>query len=155
MIHRFAERRWSDGKEANKMDEFYSKQDMKGVDEVILIAEDDAAIRELMVNVLEDAGYSVVAAANGLEAIEVFKKSKESICLVILDKIMPKMNGDETFRALKKIGLDVPLLLSSGYHNEEKEMVDEGVTGFIRKPYRIDELVEKVRSTLENRKKVK
>lgn len=137
------------------MDDFYSKRDMKEVDEIILIAEDDAANRELMVNILEDAGYSVVATANGLEAIEVFKKSKENICLVILDRIMPKMSGDETFRALKKIGLDVPLFLSSGYHNEEKTMLDEGVTGFIRKPYRIDELVEKVKSTLENRKKVK
>lgn len=137
------------------MDDFSTKRDMTETDETILIAEDDAAIRELMVDVLEAAGYSVLATANGLEAIEVFKKSKENVCLVILDKIMPKMNGDETFRALKKMGLDVPVLLSSGYHNEEKELLADGVDGFIPKPYRIDELVEKVKSTFDNWKKVK
>ena len=119
----------------------------------ILVAEDEEAMRELVIDVLEYAGYSVIAANNGVEAIEIFKKMKDEIGLVILDMSMPEMDGDETFRVLKKIGMGVPLFLSSGYIKEEKKLLDEGVAGFIGKPYRIEDLVEKVRSVLGDNEK--
>ncbi len=121
--------------------------------ETILVGEDNAAMRELVVVVLEGAGYSVIPVTDGTEAIEIFEKRKEEIDLIILDLTMPKMNGDSTFRELKKKGLGIPVLLSSGYINDEKKLLDEGVAGFIGKPYRIGELVEIVRSTLEKRKR--
>ena len=119
----------------------------------VLVADDDESMRELVVDVLESTGYSVIATANGMEAIRVFKERKNEICLVILDRKMPEMNGDDAFRAMKTAGLNVPLLISSGSSKGEKELIDEGVAGFIMKPYRIDELIEKIKSALENQKK--
>ncbi|HUI31462.1 MAG TPA: response regulator [Candidatus Acidoferrales bacterium] len=127
--------------------------DRKREGEKILIAEDEQAMRELVVEILESAGYTVIAASNGIEAVDAFNKEKNEICLVILDRNMPEMNGDETFRALKKIGLNVPLLISSGSIKDEGKLVGEGVTGLIGKPYSIEELLEKVKSTLEKQKK--
>ncbi len=115
----------------------------------ILVAEDEEGMRELVVDVLESAGYSVLAVANGREAIEIFKMKKGEIGLVILDMVMPGMGGEQTFYELKKYGLDVPLLLSSGYDDAEEKLVVEGIAGFIGKPYRIDDLIEKVRTILE------
>jgi two-component system, cell cycle sensor histidine kinase and response regulator CckA len=131
-----------DLKETTKVDE--SQRGKKK----ILVAEDEEAMRELVIDVLEYAGYSVIAVNNGMEAIEIFKQMKGEIGLVILDMSMPEMDGDETFRALKQISTGVPVFLSSGYIKEEKKLLDEGVAGFIGKPYRIDDLVEKVRSVL-------
>lgn len=125
-------------------------EDSKGQVKKILVAEDEAGMRELVVDVLESAGYSVIAVTNGKEAIEVFEKRKDEISLVILDMIMPGMMGDQTFYELKKVGLAVPLLLSSGQEKVDEKLRNEGVTGFIKKPYHIDELVQKVRTILEN-----
>jgi len=121
--------------------------------EKILVAEDEEEMRELVVDVLESAGYSVIAVTNGKEAIDAFVERKAEIGLVILDMIMPGMNGDETFRELKRSGLNVPLLLSSGYDRVEEKLISEGVAGFIGKPYHIDELVKKIAAILENKEK--
>lgn len=118
----------------------------------ILVAEDEEGMRELVIEVLESAGDSVIAVTNGKEAIDAFKKRKAEIGLVILDMFMPEMTGDETFHELKKVGLSVPLLLSSGYENVEEKLIGEGVAGFIGKPYRVNDLVEKVRRVLEKQK---
>jgi two-component system cell cycle sensor histidine kinase/response regulator CckA len=121
----------------------------KGRVKEILVAEDEEGMRDLMVDVLESAGFSVIAVTNGAEAIESFIERKEEIGLVILDMVMPVLNGVETFRELKKKGLNVPLLLSSGYDKVEEKLIGEGVAGFIGKPYRIEDLLEKVRTILE------
>ena len=135
-------------KEAKWMDDF------KGAGDKILVAEDEEGMQELVVDVLEDAGYSVIVVNDGVEAVEVFKKRRAELCLVILDKNMPKMNGYEAFKEMKKLGLGVPLLLSSGSGEDEKNFLDAGITGFIAKPYRVADLVEKVKLALENRKKI-
>jgi CheY-like chemotaxis protein len=118
----------------------------------ILVVEDDKDLRELVAEVLRDAGYTVITADDGMQAIDAFEKRKGEIGLVILDMRMPEMSGEKTFYALKRMGLVVPVLLSSGYVEDEKRLLDEGIAGFIRKPYQIEELTEKVKWILENRK---
>jgi len=124
--------------------------DSKNGNKKVLVVEDEEAMRDLVVDVLEYAGYSVIAVNNGMEAINVFMTRKGEIASIILDMNMPEMNGDEVFRILKKAGLGVPVFLSSGFIKEEKKLLDEGVSGFIGKPYRIEELVEKVKSSFGN-----
>ena len=125
--------------------------DVKGGSETILIAEDEDAMRELIKDILESGGYEVVTAENGEAAVDIYKKRKDQIDLVILDMIMPKMNGSEAFRELKKINPNILVLLSSGYSQDGKAqgLLNEGVAGFLGKPYQVRELLEKVRAVLE------
>ena len=129
-------------------------EDVKGGSETILVAEDDEAMRELVKDILESGGYNVIAAENGEAAVEAYTKREDEINLVILDMIMPKMNGSEAFKSLKKINPDVLVLLSSGYSQDGKaqELLNEGVAGFLGKPYQVRELLEKVRAVLEKGK---
>ncbi len=112
----------------------------------ILIVDDEEMVRTIAVTILEEIGYEILSAANGEEAIEIYKKNSDRIDLVILDMIMPKLNGRETFEQLKSINPNVKVLISSGFTKEGDfaEMKKNGVLGFIRKPYRRVELCRKV-----------
>jgi YesN/AraC family two-component response regulator len=93
----------------------------------------------------------VLEASNGIEAIDIYSSLDRKIDLVILDLIMPKMGGDETFRRLKIVDPHLKALISSGYGIGErtKEMMkDSGVVGFIQKPFSISEVAETVKSVL-------
>ncbi|MCL4512014.1 MAG: response regulator, partial [Bacteroidetes bacterium] len=140
--------RKAEKKEAGAMEE------VKGGSETILVAEDEDAMRELVTDILESGGYNVIAAENGEAAVEAYTKRKDEISLVILDMIMPKMNGSEAFKNLKRINPDVLVLLSSGYSQDgaAQELLNEGVAGFLGKPYQVRELLEKVRAVLEKGK---
>lgn len=135
-------------------EEARTMNDVKGGTETILLAEDEEAMRELVVDVLESGGYKVIATDNGEAAVKVYSSRKDEIDLVILDMIMPKLNGGDAFRELKKVNPNILVLLSSGYSQDEKaqQLLNEGVAGFLGKPYQVRELLEKVRVVLENRK---
>ncbi|MCP4670021.1 MAG: response regulator, partial [Desulfobacula sp.] len=88
---------------------------------------------------------------SGREALKIYKDKKDSINLVILDMIMPEMNGLETFIELKKIDPDIKVLLSTGYSIDEKaqEMLKNGCKGYILKPYSVIDFSYKLREVLE------
>ncbi|MGB5985659.1 MAG: ATP-binding protein [Desulfobacterales bacterium] len=104
----------------------------------ILVIEDEAVIRDTAQAQLEALGYEVILAADGVEGLVAYQRHRNRIDAVVLDLIMPRMNGEECFRALKKINPDIKVLVASGFVREVdiRQLLDEGVRGFMQKPYR-------------------
>jgi CheY-like chemotaxis protein len=119
--------------------------------ESILLVDDEERILTVGREICKALGYSVITASSGKEAIKIYKKKKETINLVILDMIMPEMNGLETFLELKKLSPDIKVLLSTGYSIDEKaqEMLRQGCKGYILKPYSVIDFSHKLREVLE------
>ncbi len=109
---------------------------MRGNGEKILLAEDDDAIRKTMTDLLKMIGYRVVAVGNGREALELARQDHE-IALVLTDMVMPEMGGVELVQALIDHGIDVPIVLASGYALD-MDLLSEAAkarTRFLSKPY--------------------
>ncbi|MFZ2633091.1 MAG: ATP-binding protein [Desulfosalsimonadaceae bacterium] len=124
---------------------------VKGGNETVLIAEDDASLRKLTKTVLESFGYSVILAEDGEDAITKFMENRERISLVLLDMIMPKKNGKEVSDAIIKIDPRMKVLFASGYAMDNitnKELTEAGFD-FIHKPFRPKDLLIKVREVLD------
>ncbi len=119
--------------------------------ETILIVDDEQAILEMGRELLSVLGYKVLLAEDGEEALRIFRENRGGISLVILDIIMPKMGGKETFRQLRRLDPSLHVLLSSGYTVEglAQEILNEGANGFIQKPYGMSELARLVRKLLD------
>ena len=100
---------------------------------------------------LEKMGYTVLTAGNGKEAIDVYKKKKDKIDIVILDMIMPDMNGGHTFDRMKEIKTSVKVILSSGYSIDGKatEILKRGCDSFIQKPFDMKQLSRKIKEILD------
>lgn len=107
-------------------------------------------IREMASDMLIMLGYEVFAATSGQEALRLFLAHAQQIQLAIIDLSMPEMDGPETFRALRRIRPDLKAFLSSGYiiDDEVRDILDEGMNGFIQKPYRLHELAWTVANAL-------
>ena len=114
------------------------------VDARILVIDDEAIIRELLNDILTMLGYEVIITGSPKEAIEIFTKEHENIHLVILDMIMPEMNGRQLFKRLKEIDQTVKGILLSGYsmEGEVEKSLSEGIIDFVQKPVSIKELSE-------------
>jgi two-component system cell cycle sensor histidine kinase/response regulator CckA len=117
---------------------------------LILLVDDEPAVRMAGSHMLEQAGFTVVTATNGKEAVACFERDKERIALVVLDLTMPELGGEACFRALRSLRPDVKVLLTSGYN--EQDAVDafagRGLAGFLQKPFTFDELLAKAREAL-------
>ncbi len=118
---------------------------------LVLLVDDEERILTVGREICKALGYSVITTASGKEALRIYRERKEEINLVILDMIMPEMNGLETFLELKKQNPDVKVLLSTGYSIDEKaqEMLRQGCKGYILKPYSVIDFSHKVRDVLE------
>ena len=105
---------------------------------VILLVDDEEDIRVMGESILQGMGYQVLTAANGIECVELFKKHCHSIDLVLMDMIMPVMNGEEAFRQLKQIDRHCKIVIASGFTKDDRlaELQRDGLSGFIQKPYR-------------------
>ena len=108
----------------------------------ILLVDDEEAIRITGEIMLKEMGYQVLLAENGREAVEIFKNQHAEIDLVIMDMIMPEMNGGEAFFKMREIDKNCKVVISTGFANSESldELRKSGLAGFIRKPYRDFEL---------------
>lgn len=117
----------------------------------ILLVDDEAYMRDCGSEVLSRAGYTVLQAKDGEEAVGLFRERHSQIDLVLLDMIMPKMNGRDCFHALRAIRPDVRIIISSGFSRLEdlSELAASGMCGFIRKPYRAQELKQTVAAILD------
>ncbi|MCJ7830027.1 MAG: response regulator, partial [Desulfobacterales bacterium] len=121
----------------------------------VLLVDDEVTIIEVTREMLQKLGYRVISAGGGKEAVALFEANRGRIDLVILDMIMPEMGGGETFDQIKRIKPEVNVLLSSGYSmkGEAEKILRRGCNGFIQKPYRLEQLSEKI-SEIFKRKKV-
>jgi PAS domain S-box-containing protein len=124
-----------------------------GGTETILIAEDNADLCELSVKVLEDHGYTVFAAKDGAMALETFRRHEDDISLVILDVVMPRMNGKEACEAIRILDPSMKVILTSGYTDDiiqEKGMLNEEYD-FLGKPITPATLLKKIREVLDRK----
>jgi hypothetical protein len=115
-----------------------------GNGELILVVDDEASILEITQETLEIYGYRVMTASDGLEAVEVYKKHRNDIDIVITDMMMPEMDGIATIRELRKINPAVKIVASSGFMENERvaQFMGNGVEAFLHKPYTADKLLE-------------
>jgi len=122
----------------------------RGAD-VILMAEDNDIARDLAKEILEEFGYSVLEAGDGQEALEIFKDNRDRIDLVILDVIMPKLNGREVYDAVIAIDPSAKILFCSGYSKDvviSQGGLEQGMN-YLAKPYTPKELLMKIREVLD------
>ena len=120
----------------------------------ILLVDDEEYVRIIGQSMLEEMGYDVIIAEDGQQAVELFENIHTDIDLIILDMIMPKMNGSETFYKLKEIDEDCKVIIASGYIKDEKlyELREAGLAGFIKKPYDSYELSQMIANVIESSK---
>ena len=119
--------------------------------EIILLVDDDELIVDVAKLMLEKIGYTVFTASSGNEALMHYQMHRNDIDLVILDLVMPDMDGEEVYGKLKKIDSGVTVLLSSGYTIEGKaaEILRCGCNGFLQKPFNLKRLSIKIRELLD------
>ena len=106
--------------------------------------DDEEAVLSGTSAILEHLGYRVLEARNGLEALETFRRAAGEIRLVLLDLTMPRMDGHETLRELRKLKPEVRVILCSGYNQQEtmKEAQLGDAVGFLSKPFQLRDLQE-------------
>ena len=114
----------------------------------ILVVDDEESVRLITQRMLQFAGYAVVTAADGREAVAKFKHQKELIAGVLLDLTMPGCDGKETYRLLRDIDPNVRVVLTSGYNEQDatERLMGQELAGFLKKPFRLDELLTMIRT---------
>jgi signal transduction histidine kinase/ABC-type amino acid transport substrate-binding protein/ActR/RegA family two-component response regulator len=119
----------------------------------VLLVDDEEMIREAAAAVLESLGLVVVTAADGLEAVEAVKRTDLKVDVVLMDLTMPHMDGREAFQAIRRIHPDMPVILSSGYNEQEsvQAFMGRGLAAFLQKPYTLRSLERTVLEVLAKR----
>ena len=119
--------------------------------ETILLADDEELIRKVGKEVLTQAGYTVLTASDGSEALDLFKAERGNISLVILDLVMPKMGGKQCLEELLKIDAGMKVLVASGFpiDAQTREFLFKRVRSILRKPFKVKNLLRTVRSVLD------
>lgn len=126
---------------------------LRGGQERVLLVEDEAAVRDIAQRVLEQQGYLVSPASNGLEALDLFQTSKTPFDLVLTDVIMPEMSGKQLVEHIQASQPSIKILYTSGYTGDmlDKQEIDEERVAFLPKPYTPQILARKVREVLDER----
>ncbi len=124
--------------------------DWKGAGTILLV-DDEESVRSLGNRMLERLGFKVLIAVDGQQALEIFRELRDEIVLVILDLTMPYMDGEETFRELRRIDPKARVIMSSGYTESEitPRFAGKRLSGFLQKPYTLDTLIQRLRDALE------
>jgi DNA-binding NtrC family response regulator len=117
----------------------------------LLVVDDDPAVREVVTSLLERCGLTVLAAADGQSALEVFRRCADEIRLVLLDLVLPDTDGEALFHAMRKIRPGLRAILCSGCLTDEavERRLRAGWAAIIRKPFRLIPFLQTVRTVLE------
>lgn len=117
----------------------------------ILVIDDEDAVRQTAKSALESYGYTVIVAVNGKEGVNLFRELGHAIDAVLLDATMPVMSGEEALARLKSIREDVPVVLSSGFNEDDatRRFTGKGLAGFVQKPYTAARLAETMKIALD------
>jgi len=120
---------------------------------IILVVDDEAGVRNLARTILEKSGFTVMTASDGGDAIRVFRRHADEVAAILLDLTMPVMNGLQAAAELLRIRAGVPIILSSGYSEQEVagRLAGKGLAGFLKKPYEPAELTGTLRKVLAQR----
>jgi PAS domain S-box-containing protein len=117
----------------------------------ILVIDDEEMVRNVAEKMLLRVGLQVMLAEDGVIGLDLFRRNADTVDAVLLDLTMPRMNGEQVFYELRRIRPDVPIIISSGY--DEQEALDrvgsDGTAGFIQKPYQLNLLIEKLRAVIQ------
>jgi DNA-binding response OmpR family regulator len=119
--------------------------------ETILLAEDHDGLRQSAQEMLEALGYHVLLAANGIDALELFKTTSDRVDIVVLDVVMPGLSGPDTYSKMASIRPELRVIFTTGYTSEAgslTSMIDKGA-GFLQKPYGQRTLGLKIREVLD------
>ncbi len=116
------------------------------------MAEDEDLVTEVTKSILERGGYKVLTAANGREALELYIEHRDIISLVMLDLIMPEMDGRKCLSKLLEVNPELKILVISGYYVNEisKQIIASGASGFICKPYGSKQILSAIREILDS-----
>jgi len=116
----------------------------------ILIADDEPTIREMAGVTLENHGFEIIVAADGREAVEIYRRKKKDIILLVLDLTMPELDGIEVIKEIHRSDPEVKAILSSGFSRHEaiEDLEQKGFSAFLPKPYKPEDLIEVVMSVL-------
>ena len=122
---------------------------------LILVVDDELFVLEVARRILESYGYDVLTAENGRQGLGIFQQRSRDIDLVLLDKTMPDLDGQETFRAMKAIEPNLLAILTSGYQETEvtTHFLSNELAGFVQKPYLPETLAFKVKQALQRSKR--
>jgi PAS domain S-box-containing protein len=117
----------------------------------VLVVDDEAAVRETAVRILERSGFTTVTAIHGQDALDIFAREPVGFCAILLDLTMPVMNGEEAFRQIRALNSSVPVVMMSGYNRSEsaERFAVEDIAAFVQKPFSSENLVEALRVAVE------
>lgn len=137
----------------NKSDEPVVTAMPRGGTETILLIDDEEFLRDLGKRILGRSGYTVLTAASGKEALNLYEREKGKISLVLLDLNMPEMGGKECLEELLRINPGVKTLIASGFaaNGQTKEAMATGARGLVAKPYDIRQMLQSVREVLDSK----
>ncbi|MDA8407497.1 MAG: PAS domain S-box protein [Deltaproteobacteria bacterium] len=123
-----------------------------GGTETILLVDDDDDIRDLGATLLIEFGYKVIMAVNGKEALEIYLREKDRISLILLDLIMPEMDGRKCLEEIFKVCPQAKVIIASGYsqNGHANSTKAAGAKGFVQKPYNMRQLLTTIRKVLDN-----
>ena len=116
----------------------------------VLVIDDEATVRDAVIDILGLAGVDVIAAADGETGLALYQTHMADIFLVVLDLSMPGWSGEQTLRELRQVNPEVRIILSSGYNEIEatQRFVGKALTGFLQKPYSAETLLSAVKQHL-------
>jgi len=115
----------------------------------ILLVDDDETVQEFGAMALSSLDRDVIVAAGGAECLEAVARRPDSIGLVVLDMLMPGMDGREVAAKLREAGFEAPILLCSGYDMSPADVAAAGATAFLSKPYRMRQLTDAAKALLD------
>jgi two-component system, cell cycle sensor histidine kinase and response regulator CckA len=114
----------------------------------MLVVDDEDAVREVAARMLSAMGFQVLTAKDGAHGLEIYQNKRDEISGVLLDLTMPRMDGEETFREIRRVNPNAFVLLMSGFNEQDAmaRFVGKGLAGFIQKPFTPEQLREKLQA---------
>ncbi|MHB8203827.1 MAG: ATP-binding protein, partial [Desulfomonilaceae bacterium] len=120
-----------------------------GGTETVLLVDDEEDLRDLGTTLLNRFGYKVISAGNGKEALEIYQREKDRIAIILLDLIMPEMDGRRCLAEVLQVNPNAKVIIASGYSESEPAAMAAGAKGFVQKPYNVRQFLNTVREILD------